>query len=91
MSGIIIVIRNGKIVWNKVWVEYKLRSELEIPKILVPRLRQKTSNVNIECTRKQLNSFCDQPLAGALIYLYFIVLILICFNNMFPPLQEQLQ
>ena len=55
-------------------------AELEFPKILVPRLPQNTSNVNIESTgkSKQLYYLCDQIL-GALIYLHFIVLILICF------------
>ena len=55
-------------------------TELEFPKILVPRIPQNTSNVNTEGTGKgkQLYYFCDQ-LLGALIYLYFIVLILICF------------
>ena len=55
-------------------------TEVEFPKILVPRLHQNTSNVNIECATKlkQLYYLCDQPL-GALIYCYFIVLILICF------------
>ena len=45
-----------------------------------PRLPQNTSNVNIESTGKseQLYYLCDQ-LLGALIYLHFIVLILICF------------
>ena len=54
--------------------------ELGFPKILVPGLAQKVSNVNIEYTgnSKQLYSSCDQ-LLGALIYLHFIVLILICF------------
>ena len=51
-------------------------AELELPKILVPRLPQISSNVNI-CARKlkQLYSECDQ-LHGALIYphinLFFI-------------------
>ena len=55
-------------------------AELEFPKILVPSLPQNTSNVNIESTgkSKQLYYLCDQ-LLGALIYLHFIVLILICF------------
>ena len=49
-------------------------TELEFPKILVPRIPQNTSNVNIEGTGKgkQLYYLCDQ-LLGALIYLYFIV------------------
>ena len=53
-------------------------AEFDFPKILVPRLPQNTSNVNIECTRKskQLYSLCDQ-LLGVLIYLNFIILILI--------------
>ena len=40
-------------------------AELEFPKILVPRLPQNSSNINIEC-------------AG--IYIHFTTLILICFN-----------
>ena len=39
-------------------------AELEFPKILVPRLPQNSSNVNIQCTG---------------VYLYFIILMLICF------------
>ena len=56
-------------------------AELEFPKILVPRLPQNSSNVNIECAgkSKQLSSFCDQ-LFGALIYLQFVILIFICFS-----------
>ena len=67
------VIRNGKIVWKLVWIEYYLR----FTKILVPRLTQNSSNVNIECAGKlkQLYSLCDQVL-GALRYLHFIILIL---------------
>ena len=55
-------------------------AQLEFPKILVPRLPQNTSNENIECAGKpkQLYSLCDQ-LLGALIFLNFIILILICF------------
>ena len=50
------------------------------PRTLVSRLSQNTSNVNITSTRKskQMYYLCDQLLL-ALIYLYFIVLILICF------------
>ena len=52
-----------------------LAPELEFPKILVPRLPQNSSNVNIECAgkSKQLYSLCDQ-LLGALICLNFIIL-----------------
>ena len=55
-------------------------AELELLKILVPRLPQNTSNVNLKSTgkSKQLYYLGDQ-LFGALIYLYFIVQILICF------------
>ena len=55
-------------------------AELEFPKILVPSLPQNTSNVNIKSTgkSKQLYYLCGE-LLGALIYLHFIVLILICF------------
>ena len=58
-------------------------AELEFLKILVPRLPQRTSDVNIECAGKPDWSnncivYCDQ-LLGALIHLNFIILILICF------------
>ena len=55
-------------------------TELEFPKILAPRLPQNTQNVNIEYAGKlkQLYSLCDQ-LLGALIYLDFLILTLICF------------
>ena len=54
--------------------------ELEFMKILVPRLPQNISNVNIECAGKSKNLYylCDQ-LPAALIYLNLIILILICF------------
>ena len=45
----IIAIRKGKIVWKVVWkvvwIEYE--TELEFSKILVPRLYQNSSNVNL--------------------------------------------
>ena len=49
-------------------------TELESPKILVPRLPQHESNVNIECARKSkhLHSLCDQ-LFGALIINLFLI------------------
>ena len=55
-------------------------AELESTTILVTRLPQNASNVNIEGMGKgkQLYYLCDQLLA-ALIYLHFTVLILICF------------
>ena len=55
-------------------------AELEFPKILVPRLPQNSSNVNIECVEKskQLYSLCDHLQEG-LIFLHFIILISICF------------
>ena len=57
-----------------------LAAELVFMKILVPRQPQNSSTVNIECARmlKQLYPLCDQ-LLGALIYLHFNILILICF------------
>ena len=59
-----IVIRNEKIVWKVVWIDYYLRLNLPLkfPKILVLRLAQNASNVNIECARKskQLYSLCHQ-------------------------------
>ena len=47
-------------------------AELDLPKILVPRLPQNTSNVNIEYAKKskQLYSLCEQIL-GTQIYLWF--------------------
>ena len=55
-------------------------AEPELPRILLPRLPQNSSNVNITFIgkSKQLDTLCDR-LLGALIYLHFIVLILICF------------
>ena len=57
-----------------------LAAELELQKILVPRLPQNTSNVNLEIigNSEQLFCLCDL-LLRALIYLHFIFLILICF------------
>ena len=54
--------------------------EFEFPKILVPRLPQNSSDVNIEYAvkSKQLYSLYHQ-LLGALIDLNLIILILICF------------
>ena len=59
---------------NLDWVLFA--AELEFPKILVPRLPQNTSNVNIECTErlKQPYSLCDQ-LPEALIYINFFIMI----------------
>ena len=55
-------------------------AELEFPKILVPRLPQNTSNVNIESTGKSKQLYyLSEQLLGALIYFHFIVLILSCF------------
>ena len=47
-------------------------AKLEFPNILVPRLPQNTSNVNMECVGKpkQLYSLCDQPL-GLLMSLFY--------------------
>ena len=53
-------------------------AELEFLKILVPRLPKNTSNVNTECAGKSKQLYSDQ-LHGALIYLNFTNLILICF------------
>ena len=63
-------------------------SELEFSKMLVPRLPQNLSNVNIECAGKSkqrysIYSLRDQ-LLGAMIYVHFIVLILICFQLIIP-------
>ena len=86
-KNLTIAIRNGKIVWKEVWVEYYLRLNFWVPevaefwKILVPRLAQNTSNENTECSgklAKQRYSLCEKFLV-ALIYLHFFVFILICF------------
>ena len=55
-------------------------AELEFPKILIPRLPQNTSAVNIKVPENQnsCNYLCDQ-LLKALIYLHFVVLTLISF------------
>ena len=45
--------KNGKIAWKVDWIEHYLQpAELALPKILVSRLPQNTSNVNIESTGK---------------------------------------
>ena len=56
-------------------------AKLELLKILVHRLPQNSSSVNIEGARKlkQRYSLCAQ-LLGTLTYLYFIILILIYFS-----------
>ena len=48
-------------------------TELEFPKILVPRLPENTSNVNTECARKskQQYSLCDQFLKHRYIFILF--------------------
>ena len=57
--------------------------ELEFLKILVPRLPQHTSNVNIEYAGKTMVKttvlFIWDQLLASLIHLDFIILILICF------------
>ena len=76
-------------------------ADLEFSKILVPKLPQRISNVNIECARKlkDLCSFCDHFLEE-LIGLNFIILILmfliydtLCklIIYMVAPLREQLR
>ena len=47
--GLVIVIRNGKIVWKLLFA-----AELEFPKILVLRLPRHASDVNIECAGKSV-------------------------------------
>ena len=56
-------------------------AELEFPKILVPKLPQHTSDVNIECARKVKTTllFTHDQLLRALIHFNFIILILIYF------------
>ena len=55
-------------------------AEIDFPKILVLRLPQNTSNVNIESSGKSktLYYLCEK-LLRALIYLHFIIVVLICF------------
>ena len=58
--------------------------ELELPKIIVLRLPQYTSNENTECAGKvrmfkTTVFFIFDQLLGTLIHLNFIILILICF------------
>ena len=75
----------GNFLFHKKW-KYSLEgsldevlfaAELEVPKILVPRLPQNTSNLDTECVENRSNFIisCDNPL-GTLMS-YFIVLILI--------------
>ena len=61
--------------------------ELDFPQIPVHRLPRNASNVNIEGTErgKQQYYLCDQIL-GAMIYLHFILLILICFYLIIPDI-----
>ena len=55
-------------------------TEIELQKIIVPRLPQNSSNINIECTGKSKQQYSlYEQLLGAVIYLRFIILILICF------------
>ena len=68
----------GSLDWVLLW------AELEFPKILVPRLHQLTSNLNIEFARrsewsKRQYSLCVISFFLALTHLNFIILILICF------------
>ena len=89
----IIVIRNGKFLEGN--LDRVFAATLEFPKILVPRLPQHTSNINIEWAgkSKHLYSLCDQ-LLGALILLFWNYLFLIddawCKLYMVAPLREQL-
>ena len=68
-----------------IWTGVLFAAELEFPKIIFPKLPHNSSNVNTKCARKlkQLYSLCDQ-LLGALIYLHFIILVLICFKLIAP-------
>ena len=55
-----------------------LAAKRELPKILVPKPPQHTSDVRVECVKTTVFFICDQ-LFGALKHLNFIILILICF------------
>ena len=79
-----IVIRNGKDSLEDSLDWILLAAELEFLKILVPKLPQHTSNVNIERARKsewskQQYSLYVTSSFGALIHLIFFIVILICF------------
>ena len=57
---------NGQIVWKVVWIKYYFVAEHELLKILVRRLPQNTSNVNVEYAgkSKELHSLYDQFLVA---------------------------
>ena len=65
---------------KKSLVRVLFAAEIDFPKILVLRLPQNTSNVNIESSGKSktLYYLCEK-LLRALIYLHFIIVVLICF------------
>ena len=65
---------------KKSLVRVLFAAEIDFPKILVLRLPQNTSNVNIESSAKSkaLYYLCEK-LLRALIYLHFIIVVLICF------------
>ena len=67
---------------DRVW----FTAELEFPKILVPRLPQRTSNLNMEYVGKVKTTvlFIWDQLLAALIHLIFITLTLICFTFAMP-------
>ena len=59
-----------------------LAAELELPKILVPRLPQHTSMCRkVRMVKTTVFFICDQ-LFEALIHLNFTILILICLSNL---------
>ena len=57
---------NGEIVWKVVWIKYYFVAEHELLKILVRRLPQNTSDVNVEYAgkSKELHSLYDQLLVA---------------------------
>ena len=80
----IVIIRNGKIVWKVVWIEYYLRLNVLVPE---DTSTQPTSSY-IKCkywmsrkvgmVKTTVFFICEQPF-GALMHLNFFILILICF------------
>ena len=62
--------------------------ELEFPKILVPRLPQNSSNVNIEYAGKPKQLYSISFIILRALYLYFIILALICFSLIMPTVNS---
>ena len=82
MFYITIVIRNWKIIWKVVWFEYYFRLNLSSRRYQYPGYLRIHQMETLKVPESQNNCIyiylCDQIL-GALIYLHFIIVILICF------------